>query len=1041
MDKILEGLVSSSHPLPLKRMIVRKVVESAENWLDEAQCEAMFDLTTRLILEGQDPFQRQVGHQVLEAYARYHRPEFESFFNKTFVLGLLQQGYHSVDRKDVAILDYIHNGLKLIMSCPSVLDLFSLLQVEVLRMVCERPEPLFCARLSDLLTDFVQCVPKGKLSITFCQQLVRTIGHFQCVSTQEKELREYVSQVTKVSNLLQNIWKAEPSTLLPSLQEVFASISSTDASFEPSVALASLVQHIPLQMITVLIRSLTTDPNVKDASMTQALCRMIDWLSWPLAQHVDTWVIALLKGLAAVQKFTILIDVTLLKIELVFNRLWFPLVRPGALAVLSHMLLSFQHSPEAFHVIVPHVVNLVHSFRSDGLPSSTAFLVQLTELVHCMMYHYSGFPDLYEPILEAVKDFPKPTEERIKLILNQSAWTSQSNALASCLSRLSGKSETGKTGLINLGNTCYMNSVLQALFMATEFRRQVLSLNLNGCNSLMKKLQHLFAFLAHTQREAYAPRIFFEASRPPWFAPRSQQDCSEYLRFLLDRLHEEEKILRIQSSHKPSEGLGCTETCLQEVTNKVAVPSESPGTGDSEKTLIEKMFGGKLRTHICCLNCRSTSHKVEAFTDLSLAFCPSPSVEDSSFQDPASLPSAQDDGLMQTSVTDAEEEPVVCNPAAAAFVCDSVVSESRLGSPPVEFPCAENSSVPGESAKILVSKDVPQNPGGESTTSVTDLLNYFLAPEVLTGENQYHCESCASLQNAEKTMQITEEPEYLILTLLRFSYDQKHHVRRKILDNVSLPLVLELPVKRTSLSSLSEGWSADADFTDVNENLAKKLKPSGTEEAFCPKLVPYLLSSVVVHSGVSSESGHYYSYARNITGTESSYQMRPQSESLSLTPSQSSLLGGESPNTVIEQDLENKEMSQEWFLFNDSRVTFTSFQSVQKITSRFPKDTAYVLFYKKQSRTNGVRSDNPASGVWVNGEPPLQKELMDAITKDNKLYLQEQELNARARALQAASASCSFRPNGFDDNDPPGSCGPTGGGGGGGFNAVGRLVF
>lgn len=219
--------MSSSHPLPLKRMIVRKVVESAEHWLDGAQCEAMFDLTTRLILEGPDPFQRQVGHQVLEAYARYHRPEFESFFNKTFVLGLLQQGYHSLDRKDVAILDYIHNGLKLIMSCPSVLDLFSLLQVEVLRLVCERPEPQLCARLSDLLTDFVQCVPKGKLAITFCQQLVRTIGHFQCVSTQEKELREYVSQVTKVSNLLQNIWKAEPSTLLPSLQEVFASISST----------------------------------------------------------------------------------------------------------------------------------------------------------------------------------------------------------------------------------------------------------------------------------------------------------------------------------------------------------------------------------------------------------------------------------------------------------------------------------------------------------------------------------------------------------------------------------------------------------------------------------------------------------------------------------------------------------------------------------------------------------------------------------------------------------------------------------------------
>ncbi|XP_065733744.1 ubiquitin carboxyl-terminal hydrolase 38 isoform X1 [Phocoena phocoena] len=1041
MDKILEGLVSSSHPLPLKRVIVRKVVESAEHWLDEAQCEAMFDLTTRLILEGQDPFQRQVGHQVLEAYARYHRPEFESFFNKTFVLGLLQQGYHSLDRKDVAILDYIHNGLKLIMSCPSVLDLFSLLQVEVLRMVCERPEPQLCARLSDLLTDFVQCIPKGKLSITFCQQLVRTIGHFQCVSTQEKELREYVSQVTKVSNLLQNIWKAEPSTLLPSLQEVFASISSTDASFEPSVALASLVQHIPLQMITVLIRSLTTDPNVKDASMTQALCRMIDWLSWPLAQHVDTWVIALLKGLAAVQKFTILIDVTLLKIELVFNRLWFPLVRPGALTVLSHMLLSFQHSPEAFHLIVPHVVNLVHSFKSDGLPSSTTFLVQLTELIHCMMYHYSGFPDLYEPILEAIKDFPKPSEEKIKLILSQSAWTSQSNSLASCLSRLSGKSETGKTGLINLGNTCYMNSVIQALFMATDFRRQVLSLNLNGCNSLMKKLQHLFAFLAHTQREAYAPRIFFEASRPPWFTPRSQQDCSEYLRFLLDRLHEEEKILKVQSSHKLSESLGCSETSLQEVANKAAVLTETPCTSDSEKTLIEKMFGGKLQTHICCLNCRSTSQKVEAFTDLSLAFCPSSSMENLSFQEPASSPSTQDGGLMQASVPGPSKEPGVCNPSTAAFACYSAVNERMVDSPD-EFRCSEDTSVPNDSSKMLVNKDVPQKAGGETTSSVTDLLNYFLAPEILTGDNQYYCENCASLQNAEKTMQITEEPEYLILTLLRFSYDQKYHVRRKILDNVSLPLVLELPVKRTtSFSSLSESWSLDVDFTDISENLAKKLKPSGTEEACSPKLVPYLLSSVVVHSGVSSESGHYYSYARNITGTESSYQMCHQPKTLTLASSQSHLLGRDSPSAVVEQDLENKEMSKEWFLFNDSRVTFTSFQSVQKITSRFPKDTAYVLLYKKQNSTNGLNGNNSTTGLWVNGDPPLQKELMDAITKDNKLYLQEQELNARARALQAASASCSFRPNGFDDNDPPGSCGPTGGGGGGGFNTVGRLVF
>ncbi|KAG5844894.1 hypothetical protein ANANG_G00133010 [Anguilla anguilla] len=131
---------------------------------------------------------------------------------------------------------------------------------------------------------------------------------------------------------------------------------------------------------------------------------------------------------------------------------------------------------------------------------------------------------------------------------------------------------------------------------------------------------------------------------------------------------------------------------------------------------------------------------------------------------------------------------------------------------------------------------------------------------------------------------------------------------------------------------------------------------------------------------MSSESGHYYCYGRN------------------------------------EAELANPPV-RDWFLFNDSRVTFTSFPSVQNVTSRFPKDTAYVLIYRKQE-VRSLQAGSSPNGLRLSAEPPLQKELMDAITKDNKLFLQEQELNARARALQAASASCSFRPNGFDDNDP-----------------------
>lgn len=138
MDKILEGLVSSDHSVPVKRAIIKKVVEAAEKGVTEEQCQSLFTLTTRLILVGEDAFQKQVGFQVLEAYARYHRPEFERYFSKDFVLSLLQQGYSQLDHKDPAIIDYIHCCLRLLISCPSVLEIFSVVQVEVLRMVCDQ---------------------------------------------------------------------------------------------------------------------------------------------------------------------------------------------------------------------------------------------------------------------------------------------------------------------------------------------------------------------------------------------------------------------------------------------------------------------------------------------------------------------------------------------------------------------------------------------------------------------------------------------------------------------------------------------------------------------------------------------------------------------------------------------------------------------------------------------------------------------------------------------------------------------------------------
>ncbi len=84
-----------------------------------------------------------------------------------------------------------------------------------------------CAKLATILTDFPQCVPREEGWSSVCQQLVRTFAYFHCPATEERELREYVTQADQGECAAAGHLEAEPATLLPSLQEVFAIISST----------------------------------------------------------------------------------------------------------------------------------------------------------------------------------------------------------------------------------------------------------------------------------------------------------------------------------------------------------------------------------------------------------------------------------------------------------------------------------------------------------------------------------------------------------------------------------------------------------------------------------------------------------------------------------------------------------------------------------------------------------------------------------------------------------------------------------------------
>uniref|UniRef100_A0A8D0L8E0 Ubiquitin specific peptidase 35 n=1 Tax=Sphenodon punctatus TaxID=8508 RepID=A0A8D0L8E0_SPHPU len=511
------------------------------------------------------------------------------------------------------------------------------------------------------------------------------------------------------------------------------------------------------------------------------------------------------------------------------------------------------------------------------------------------------------------------------------------------------------------------------------FRHSVLNLAENNCQPLMTKLQWLFAFLEHSQRPAISPESFLSASWPPWFNRGAQQDCSEYLKYLLDRLHEEEKTgKRIYQRLQESSLMSRADECRY-----------------LNKTLIEKMFGGKMMTKIRCLKCLNVSRREEVFTDLSLAFPPvdKPTHRPSS----ASVFPVEEIGAQVIETPVKPQSQATGSPTrrqrkhhVSGEFPTQLMSVETLGPVGQQGPFHvrhEGDRVDTETVKDPVLAFGEQTYGSLGSRSVPDLINYFLSPEMLTEENKYHCEKCASLQDAEKVAELTEGPHYLVLTLLRFSFDLRTMRRKKILDNVSIPLVLNL--KNTSASC--NGFVS----------------------------LVYDLCSVVVHSGVSSESGHYYCYARECADTSAEGHARD---------------GVQKATMVKPLDLEIQ-----WYLFNDTRVSFSSFESVSNVTSFFPKDTAYVLFYRQRSgKQSCVAHEAAADVVRIHGEPSPDKDLMEAISKDNILYLQEQEKEARNRTAYISALPRSplwwkdCERDDDDDESSSGGYGPAAGGGGSG---------
>ncbi|KAJ8562192.1 hypothetical protein K7X08_011483 [Anisodus acutangulus] len=152
-------------------------------------------------------------------------------------------------------------------------------------------------------------------------------------------------------------------------------------------------------------------------------------------------------------------------------------------------------------------------------------------------------------------------------------------------------------GLQNLGNTCFLNSVLQCLTYTEplaaylESGKHQNSCRMAGFCALCAIQKHVSRALQATGK-ILAPKDLVSNLRciSRNFRNARQEDAHEYMVNLLESMHK---------------------CCLPS-----GVPSESPSA--YEKSLVHKIFGGCLRSQVQCMQCKFCSDKFDPFLDLSL---------------------------------------------------------------------------------------------------------------------------------------------------------------------------------------------------------------------------------------------------------------------------------------------------------------------------------------------------------------------------------------------------------------------------------------
>ncbi|CAL5365356.1 unnamed protein product [Camellia sinensis] len=366
-------------------------------------------------------------------------------------------------------------------------------------------------------------------------------------------------------------------------------------------------------------------------------------------------------------------------------------------------------------------------------------------------------------------------------------------------------------GLENFGNTCYCNSVLQALYFCVPFREQLLEYYTNNKN-LADTEENLLTCLADLFTQISSQKKKTGVIAPKRFVQRLKKQ-NEIFRSYMHQMHP----IKIENGYKQNIIRYMPVEVWMELKYNLLKAWGSCYCGILKKCQACAMLSTLMTSKRDAKRKERRSRGKDAHEFLNYLLNELVDILEKESHAAKSDPETSSpsekvaNGPKTVHANGAKKEPLV-----------TWVHKNFQGILTNETRCLWCETVTARDETFFdLSLDIEQN------SSITSCLRNFSSTETLNAEDKFFCDKCCSLQEAQKRMKIKKPPHILVIHLKRFKYIEQLGRYKKLSYHVVFPLELKL-------SNTME--DADAEYS---------------------------LFAVVVHVGSGPNHGHYVSLVKS----------------------------------------------------------------------------------------------------------------------------------------------------------------------------------